>query len=202
MTKFQHLSGKLRSIRKQLGLQQRQLADRLEPKVSQGLISQWEGNLVRSRPEPSAEHLRQIAEMTKTPWWTMCWFMDDAIDHALGVNYHQDGSRELGPNLTDAEEEAARSQFTAQDAAPPQGWLVEWQSDPSRAYDLRMHFAKMPGGTPLVKSDDEFSPSNPTAGSTPWSTGARQSLVAKAPPTLGDIAPWADFGPPENSDVG
>ena len=128
--------------------------------------------------------------------------MDDAIDHALGVNYHQDGSRELEPNLTDAKVDTARSQFTAQDAAPPQGWLVEWQSDPSRAYDLRVHFAKMPGGTPLVKSDDEFSPSNPTAGSTPWSTGARQSLVAKAPPTLGDIAPRADFGPPENSDVG
>ena len=195
MTKFQHLSGKLRSVREQLGLQQRQLADRLEPKVSQGLISQWESNLVRSRPEPSAEHLRQIAEMTKTPWWTMCWFMDDAIDQAMSVNYHQDGSREMGPNLTDAEVDAARSQFTAQDAAPPQGWLVEWQSDPSRAYDLRGHFAKMPW------SEDKFS-LWPTLGSALRSTGAHQSLVAKAPPTLGDIAPKADFGPPESSDVG
>jgi transcriptional regulator with XRE-family HTH domain len=145
MSKFQNLHAKIKSIRESLGLKQKdfivEVSKKLgvDPPLSAGLASQWESR----RTTPTDVQIAAIAELTKSPWYTMCWFMHDDLPVGRGVDYKQDGSFLLEPQFTDEEIEAAYQQIQAETDAPPEKHLIEWQQAPHRIHELRRRFHEM-----------------------------------------------------------
>ena len=147
MQKFTHLHAKIRSVRRQLGLQQKEFIVLVSEKMglprplTPGLASQWESNLIRSRTTPLEEQLVAIAELSKDPWRTMAWFMNDDLPADRDYQVHPDGTFDIEPDYDDGELDTLFDHMKAEhdeyENREPATQLVSWRSDPKKLPDVK-----------------------------------------------------------------
>ncbi len=147
MQKFTNLHAKIKSVRKRLGLQQKDFIVQVSEKMglpkalTPGLASQWESNLIKSRTTPTEEQLAAIAELSKDPWRTMAWFLKDDLPADRGFEVHPDGTFELEPIYDEAEAEAMAAMYQRDqeeyDKQEPNEQLIAWRKDPQKLNALR-----------------------------------------------------------------
>lgn len=149
--KFNNLHGKIKSVRKRLGMTQKEfikeIADRLDRSLSEPLASQWESNLPNKRTTPTPKQLAIMAELSEKSgsrkWETMAWFMLDEVPATTGVEIHPDGTYDLEPTweMTEEDLEEMQKQHDAEREAyyntPPDSSLTEWYDNPEKIYELR-----------------------------------------------------------------
>jgi transcriptional regulator with XRE-family HTH domain len=171
METFKNLAPKIRSIRKQLGLKQEELATRLQ--VSRPLVALWESNLIKNRVTPSPEKLIALTQLTQKPWWTMLWFMDDELDSTVGVDYFPDGTKITEPSWEDSDVERMLAEISARDNAPPEDWLKEIVVNSDKLFELK-----------TILSD----PQRQNIKRPPPPRTVANGLIARRPPTVWDVA--------------
>ena len=151
--KFNNLHGKIKSVRKRLGMTQKEFVIEiskqlnLEKPLSEPLASQWESNLSSKRTTPTAKQLAIMADLSEKSgsrkWETMAWFMLDEIPASRGIAIHQDGTYDLEPewDLSEEDIEQMQNQHEALQEAlyntPPDPILTEWYDNPEKIFDLR-----------------------------------------------------------------
>jgi transcriptional regulator with XRE-family HTH domain len=147
MAVFKNLAGKIRDTRKRLGLMQDELSIELSSRtgrqVSRGLVARWESNLERSRTTPHPDHLFALAHMTKNPWQTLFWFMDDAVPPTQGVEYRPDGTRLLEPMFSAEQLEGFDSALSERDEGGPNPEFAAMVESPRGLERLRKHFEQL-----------------------------------------------------------
>ena len=175
MESFKNLAPKIRSLRKKLGKKQEDLAEDLG--VSRSLVALWESNLLKNRVTPSGEKLIALSKLTKQPWHTMCWLMDDEIDSSTGVEYFPDGSKVVEPKFSDEDIQGFMAEDLARQNEPPSGEIEKLINDPDNVFKLRQLLSQ----SALRKR---------TTAESEKTTAAAQSsgLIVRALPTIWSIA--------------
>lgn len=137
--KYQHLHSKIKSVRENLGLTQKEFASKVSEQLkrdkllSAGLVSQWES----LRTTPTEPQIAAIAQLSRNSWWTMLWFMHDDLPADRDVDYHQDGSFTVAPEFTDEEIDEMSKEMEKEKSQPPEPHVVAWMQDPKAIHQLR-----------------------------------------------------------------
>lgn len=201
MTKFVHLAGKIREVRKTLGLKQDEFAEKLG--ASRSIVARWESPLEKNRAIPKEEYLKKMADMTSRPWETLCWFMDEGVEPGRGYYYYPDGNRTLEPVFTDEEMSQIQDQMAEESGhdSKPNPIIESMVKTPHRLNDLYNFYQELnekeknQSSTPPVKSipENENIPAGKvllTSEDAIQSNASRNlgGLVIHARQSIGDIA--------------
>lgn len=205
MPKFTNLADKIRQVRNNLGMTQKQFSELIG--VKRTLVARWESPQERLRTVPNEVVLRKIANQTASPWQTLCWFMDDAVTAERGFIYYPDGTRILEPELSEKEVDLMieRHQQEADKLSKPDPKIAELIDSPnglSRLYDFykdktfEKNIQAKPNGIP----DNENIPAGTRVtirdGGPLNKEGTkyfRSEFIISAPRVLADIAPGRNF---------
>lgn len=154
MQKFTHLHAKIRSVRKRLGLQQKdfivQVSEKLgrDKPLTPGLASQWESNLIKSRTTPLHEQLEAIAALTKDPDQTLAWFLNDELSAESLHDAQTDGADPYDEKLNSWLDRFQRvyDQFEE----PKSGeQTISLKQDPEKALRAFLHITRL--GNPTTE---------------------------------------------------
>lgn len=96
MSDFVNLAGKIRDLRKNLGMLQGEFAEEL--RVHRSKVARWESSLIKNRSTPSYDELCRLAKLAPRFWEAMFWFLDDQVPASVVVEYTTDGERRVGPD--------------------------------------------------------------------------------------------------------
>jgi transcriptional regulator with XRE-family HTH domain/ribosomal protein L40E len=152
MHKLMNLAGKIRQVRKNKGLKQKEFIKEVSEKLGLGhvlnesLAAQWESNL-KNRANPTPDQIKAIAQISAYPHQTMWWFMRDDLKDNRAFELFPNGQFLLameGMNILDAEEyfasAAAQPQFIEARKAPLAPELTAWIDDTEKMWDLYVPF--------------------------------------------------------------
>ena len=147
-----NLAGKIRQVRKNKGLKQKEFIKEVSEKLGLGhvlnesLAAQWESNL-KNRANPTPDQIKAIAQISAYPHQTMWWFMRDDLKDNRAFELFPNGQFLLameGMNILDAEEyfasAAAQPQFIEARKAPLAPELTAWIDDTEKMWDLYVPF--------------------------------------------------------------
>lgn len=143
-----NLAGKIRQVRKNKGLKQKEFIKQVSEKLgldyvlNESLAAQWESNL-KNRANPTPEQIKAIAQLSSHPYQTMWWFMRDDLTDNRAFKLFPNGQFLLamgGMNLTDAEEyfasAAAQPQFLEARNASHALELTAWVENTEKMWEL------------------------------------------------------------------